>query len=86
MDGTPQRNDRDVPWRAIAVALVALVIVVFVVQNWDETPVEFLFFDINSQLSLSLIVAVLFGVLLDRLVIGLNRIRRRRDRRMDPDD
>lgn len=79
MNETPRRNSRDVPWRAIGVALVALVIVVFVVQNWDETPVEFLFFDINSQLSLSLIAAVLIGVLLDRLVIGLNRIRRRRD-------
>lgn len=79
MNEIPQRGSRDVPWRLIGVALVALVIVVFVVQNWDETPVEFLFFDINSQLSLSLIVAVLIGVLLDRLVIGLNRIRRRKD-------
>lgn len=79
MNEVPQEKKRDVPWRPIGVALVALVIVVFVVQNWDETPVEFLFFDINSQLSLSLIVAVLIGVLLDRLVIGLNRIRRRKD-------
>lgn len=79
MNEVPQENSRDIPWRLIGVALVALVIVVFVVQNWDETPVEFLFFDINSQLSLSLIVAVLIGVLLDRLVIGLNRIRRRKD-------
>ena len=79
MNEIPQQKNREIPWRAIGVALVALVIVVFVVQNWDETPVEFLFFDINSQLSLSLIVAVLIGVLLDRLVIGLNRIRRRKD-------
>lgn len=74
----PERS-RDVPWRLVGVALVAVVIVVFVVQNWDETPVEFLFFEINSQLSISLIVAILIGVLLDRLVIGLNRIRRRKD-------
>ena len=79
MNEVPQEKKREIPWRPIGVALVALVIVVFVVQNWDETPVEFLFFDINSQLSLSLIVAVLIGVLLDRLVIGLNRIRRRKD-------
>lgn len=79
MNEIPQEKKREIPWRLIGVALVALVIVVFVVQNWDETPVEFLFFDINSQLSLSLIVAVLIGVLLDRLVIGLNRIRRRKD-------
>ena len=79
MNEVPQERKREIPWRAIGVALVALVIVVFVVQNWDETPVEFLFFDINSQLSLSLIVAVLIGILLDRLVIGLNRIRRRKD-------
>lgn len=79
MNEVPQEKKREIPWRLIGVALVALVIVVFVVQNWDETPVEFLFFDINSQLSLSLIVAVLIGVLLDRLVIGLNRIRRRKD-------
>lgn len=79
MNDVRQEKKREIPWRPIGVALVALVIVVFVVQNWDETPVEFLFFDINSQLSLSLIVAVLIGVLLDRLVIGLNRIRRRKD-------
>lgn len=79
MNEVPPENSRDIPWRFVGVALVALVIVVFVVQNWDETPVEFLFFDINSQLSLSLIVAVLIGVLLDRLVIGLNRFRRRKD-------
>ena len=79
MNEVPQQKKPEIPWRLIGVALVALVIVVFVVQNWDETPVEFLFFDINSQLSLSLIVAVLIGVLLDRLVIGLNRIRRRKD-------
>ncbi|NBU54865.1 MAG: hypothetical protein EBS22_01310 [Acidimicrobiia bacterium] len=58
-------------------AVVAVVITVFVVQNWEKTTVEFLSFDINSQLSLSLIVAILFGVALDRLVIGLNRRRRR---------
>jgi uncharacterized integral membrane protein len=79
MNEVPQPNSREIPWRLIGVASVAAVIAVFVVQNWDETPVEFLFFDINSQLSLSLIVAVLIGVLLDRLVIGLNRIRRRKD-------
>lgn len=79
MNEVPQPESRDVPWRLIGVALVALVIVVFVVQNWEETPVQFLFFDINSQLSISLIVAILFGVLLDRLVIGLNRRRRRKN-------
>ena len=79
MNEVPQERKREIPWRAIGVAVVALVIVVFVVQNWDETPVEFLFFEINSQLSISLIAAILIGVLLDRLVIGLNRIRRRKD-------
>jgi uncharacterized integral membrane protein len=79
MNEVSKEKSRDVPWRLVGVALVALVIVVFVVQNWDETPVEFLFFEINSQLSISLIVAILIGILLDRLVIGLNRIRRRKD-------
>ncbi|MEN9804018.1 MAG: hypothetical protein RIS41_865 [Actinomycetota bacterium] len=79
MNEIPQEKSRDVPWRLVGVALVALVVGAFVVQNWDETPVEFLFFEINSQLSISLIVAILIGVLLDRLVIGLNRIRRHKD-------
>ena len=79
MNEIPQEKAREIPWRLVGVAVVAVIIVVFIVQNWEETPVEFLFFDINSQLSLSLIVAILFGVVLDRLVIGLNRRRRRKN-------
>ena len=79
MDEIPQTETRDVPWRLVGVAVVAVVVAVFIVQNWEETPVEFLFFDINSQLSLSLIASILFGVVLDRLVIGLNRRRRRKN-------
>ena len=79
MDEIPQTEKRDVPWRLVGVAVVAVVVTVFIVQNWEETPVEFLFFDINSQLSLSLIASILFGVVLDRLVIGLNRRRRRKN-------
>lgn len=79
MNEIPQEKPREIPWRLIGVAVVALIIAVFIVQNWEKTPVEFLFFDINSQLSLSLIVAILFGVVIDRLVIGLNRRRRRKD-------
>lgn len=77
MNEVGQEKPREIPWRLVGVAVVAVVIAVFVVQNWEKTTVEFLFFDINSQLSLSLIVAILFGVALDRLVIGLNRRRRR---------
>ena len=79
MDEIPQTETRDVPWRLVGVAVVAVVVAVFIVQNWEETPVEFLFFEINSQLSLSLIASILFGVVLDRLVIGLNRRRRRKN-------
>lgn len=77
MNEVGQEKPREIPWRLVGVAVVAVVITVFVVQNWEKTTVEFLSFDINSQLSLSLIVAILFGVALDRLVIGLNRRRRR---------
>ncbi|MDA2957924.1 MAG: hypothetical protein O3C62_07375 [Actinomycetota bacterium] len=77
MNEVGQEKPREIPWRLVGVAVVAVVIAVFVVQNWEKTTVEFLSFDINSQLSLSLIVAILFGVALDRLVIGLNRRRRR---------
>ncbi|MFZ8900260.1 MAG: hypothetical protein ACO2Y7_01060 [Ilumatobacteraceae bacterium] len=77
MNEVGQGKPREIPWRLVGVAVVAVVIAVFVVQNWEKTTVEFLSFDINSQLSLSLIVAILFGVALDRLVIGLNRRRRR---------
>ena len=79
MNEVGQEKPREIPWRLVGVAVVAVVIAVFVVQNWEKTTVEFLSFDINSQLSLSLIVAILFGVALDRLVIGLNRRRRRKN-------
>ncbi len=79
MNEIPNEKIREIPWRLVGVAVVAAIIAVFIVQNWERTPVQFLFFDINSQLSLSLIVAILFGVVIDRLVIGLNRRRRRKD-------
>ena len=72
-------EERRFPWRLLVAALLALVVVVFVVQNWDDAPVEFLFFDINSRLSISLIIAMVIGALLDRVLIGLRRIRRRGD-------
>jgi len=71
--------NRDIPWRLVAAAAIVTLLVVFVVQNWESSPVEFLFFDINSRLSISLIVAVILGALLDRLFVGLRRIRRRDD-------
>lgn len=75
----PTRPDRDVPWRLVGLVGIVALLAVFVVQNWETSPVEFLFFDINSRLSISLIVAVILGALLDRLYTGVRRIRRRDD-------
>ncbi len=62
----------------IAFGIVAIVAVVFIVQNSSRTDVNFLFFNVRSRVWVALLVAIGIGVLLDRLLIAWWRRRRTR--------
>lgn len=70
---------RDIPWRFISFAFLVAIVAAFVLQNRDRMPVNFLFFEINSRQWVNLIVAVAFGVVLDRLFIGWRKRHRKDD-------
>lgn len=74
--GTEPRN---IPWRFISFAFLVAIVAAFVLQNRDRMPVNFLFFEINSRQWVNLIVAVAFGVILDRLFIGWRKRHRKDD-------
>ena len=61
----------------IATAIVAVVLLVFIFQNTDETKVTWLFFDSEPPLWLALLVAAVAGAVVSELVGWV--IRRRRD-------
>jgi len=72
-------NTRDTPWRLVSFAVLVVIVVIFVLQNRDRLPVNFLFFEINSRQWVNLSVAVAFGVVLDRLFIGWRKRHRKDD-------
>lgn len=72
-------NTRAIPWRLVTFAVLVAIVAAFVLQNRDRMPVNFLFFEINSRQWVNLIVAVAFGVVLDRSFIGWRKRRRKDD-------
>ena len=72
----PQRSG--VSPTLIALGIVAIVAVIFIVQNSSRTDVNFLFFNVRSRVWVALLVAIGIGVLLDRLLIAWWRRRRTR--------
>ncbi len=72
-------NSRDVPWGLLSFMALTAVVAIFILQNRDRLPVNFLFFEINSRQWVNLSVAVAFGVVLDRLFIGWRKRRRHDD-------
>lgn len=76
----PDRTTRKGPRPAlIAFVLVAIVTVLFVLQNRNRTELDFLVFEVRARVWTSIAVSIALGVLLDRLFIHLWR--KRRDRR-----
>ena len=70
------------PIKLIAFIVVAALTVVFVVQNREERPIDFLFFEVNTRTWTALATALALGVILDRLFIGWwRRARSRRNER-----
>ena len=64
----------------IATAVIVAVILIFVLQNRERMRIDFLFVEINSRVWVALAIAVVLGVLLDRVLLFWWRRRRRSDR------
>lgn len=62
----------------IIVGLLTAVIVVFILRNSDDTEIDFMFFDWNTTVRWSIFIAVLLGVLLDRVILSWWRRRGRK--------
>ena len=63
----------------IAFGIVAILAVIFFLQNGERTSIDFLVFEKRTTIRWSLLMAIVFGVVLDRL-IGFWWRRRRRNR------
>ena len=63
----------------IVLGIVAIVAVIFIVQNSEQRDIEFLFVDIKSPVWVALLVAIAIGIVLDRVFTYWWRRRRNRD-------
>ncbi|HWL42737.1 MAG TPA: LapA family protein [Ilumatobacter sp.] len=70
------------PIKLIGFVLVAAALVVFVVQNGQEAPVEFLWMDGSQRMWLIIVISAVAGAILARLA-GWMWARARRNRQRD---
>jgi uncharacterized integral membrane protein len=64
----------------IGIVVVAILMVIFFLQNGEKTTIDFLVFEKLTTIRWSIIVAVLLGALLDRVVsIWWRRSRKKND-------
>lgn len=65
----------------IGAIVIAIVLLVFIFQNTDDTEITWLFFDANTALWLVILVSAVAGYLIGQLVeMSIRRRRRLRDR------
>jgi uncharacterized integral membrane protein len=74
----PQQN-AETPWRLIIFAVIAVVTVIFVLQNRERTNIDFLFIEFKARVWTSLLIALVLGVVLDRLFQSWWRRRKARN-------
>jgi uncharacterized integral membrane protein len=79
VDGDQQRQRRPISPELIGALVVAVVLVVFIIQNNQETTVEWLFFETTeTPLWLVIFVSAVVGYALGKLIELAARRRRRR--------
>jgi uncharacterized integral membrane protein len=80
-NGVAPKENRSGPSIAlIGIAVVAALMLIFFLQNGERTSIDFLFFEKQTTIRWSIIVAVLLGAALDRVVaIWWRRSRRKND-------
>ena len=79
---TPGRDREGVPWAATLVGLWAVALVVFSVQNADDTTVQFLGWSFRMPVAILVIVTALATLVLTGIGSALYRRRRRQRAQM----
>lgn len=69
-----------IAWGFVAFLLGAALLAVFVVQNTDETRIEFLFWDITMSAGVIIMLVVLLTLTFDQLISFLYRRSKRKKR------
>ena len=67
------------PVKLIVLVVVAILTVVFVFRNGGDQSIDFLFFDVETRTWSALAMALVLGIVLDRLFISWWRRRKRRN-------
>ncbi|MBT8211917.1 MAG: LapA family protein [Acidimicrobiia bacterium] len=67
---------REIPWKLVGVAVIAVLLTLFGVQNTQSVDVNFLWFDWNAPLIIVIAVSVLASALLTWLALHLRRRRK----------
>ena len=69
-DDAQRQDGRRIDGRLVVGGIVLVVLLVFVLQNTDETPLNFLFFDFSAplwlMLALTVVISLAVGFLLGR--------------------
>ena len=81
IDDTPdQDGGRSAPsvW-LVLFGVVAVGTTIFILQNGERVPAEFLWFDAEIRLWVAIIASICLGIVLDRLILTWWRRRHRRD-------
>jgi uncharacterized integral membrane protein len=60
-------QQNETPWRLIIFAVIAVLTVIFILQNREKREIDFLFFEVRTRVWVGLFIAVILGVVLDRL-------------------
>lgn len=83
------KKSRQIGWRTYAAGAVAIVVLLFVIQNSQKVAVDFIFATTDTPLFFVIVVSVALGWLIGWLLPHVRRDRRRerneRDRHDDPD-
>lgn len=79
----PESKEREgVPWAAILVAVWAIVLVIFSVQNADDAPVQFLGWSFQMPVAILVIVTALATLVLTGIGSIFYRRRRRKQAKL----
>lgn len=70
-----------IPWGAIALAVWALALVIFSVQNAEQETIDFLWWSFNMPVALLVIVTALVTLLLTGIGFAFYRRRKRKEAR-----
>ncbi len=61
-DVQPQKKETN--WRAWALGVLVLLVLIFIAQNSQSVEIKFLFFDASTPLIFGLLIAAILGVLI----------------------